>query len=61
MKLEDFLEKSRSYTPLHHHGRAEVSLNKESPDSRNVNRGFFVKVAATYSPTGVQYHRRKRA
>ena len=24
-------------------------------------RGFQSKVAATYSPTGVQYHRRKRA
>ena len=34
---------------------------EESPETHCCARGFSRKVAATYSPTGVQYHRRKRA
>ena len=34
--------------------------NKKAPNTLLCS-GLLVKVAATYSPTGVQYHRRKRA
>ena len=34
---------------------------REASKRNGCSLGGFAKVAATYSPTGVQYHRRKRA
>ena len=42
-------------------GKSEWVTMIEAPGLIIEIRGFQSKVAATYSPTGVQYHRRKRA
>ena len=36
-------------------------LHKQKSPPRFLSKGFSLKKAATYSPTGVQYHRRGRA
>ena len=50
-------------SPLFAHGpvgEQEPAFTKKAPGT-SLCSGLLVKVAATYSPTGVQYHRRKRA